>query len=302
MIETIKKCPECGNGNLSENREKGEVICKQCGFVIDDSIVDFGKDRILDDEDFAKKSRTGAPFDPRVSDNLTTEIGSYDDLRKLPAKTRMLMQRIRQKNRWASSALAQNLNQNLSNLKLIASQLKLPNSIEKETARVYRECVEKSITLARSNENILAASIYIACKLNSLPKSLNEIAGATKIDKFAIAKTAKLIMKRLKIQVRPSNPVDFIARFASELKLDAKVQTRAVKLIEKIERAGLNSGKNPISLAATALYITALMEKQKVTQKRLAEVSGITETTLRSRTKEMTRELKITKKDLNKKR
>ena len=86
MIE-IRECPECSNRHFFTNKEKGEIICKECGFVIEDSMMDFGKDRILDDEDFEKKSRTGAPFDPRIADNLSTEIGSEEDLRKLPAKT-----------------------------------------------------------------------------------------------------------------------------------------------------------------------------------------------------------------------
>ena len=98
-----------------------------------------------------------------------------------------------------------------------------------------------------------------------------------------------------------SNPTDFVGRFASDLGLNAKIQTKTVRLIEKMQKAGLNSGKSPISLAATALYITTLLEKTRVTQKRIAEVSGITETTLRNRTNEMVKKLKIKKKDLKKK-
>ena len=302
MIEAVGKCPECGDKHFFANKEKGEVICRTCGFVIDDAMFDFGKDRMLDDADITKKSRTGAPFDPRVADNLTTEVGSRDDLRKLPAKTRNLMKRIRKKNKWSSSALQQNSSANLSNLKLFASYLNLPNAIEIESARIYRECVEKGITMARSNENILASAMYIAAKLHDIPKSLNEVAEATKIDKFIIAKTAKLIIKRLGIKMKPSNPVDFIGRFSSELKLDALIQTKSVKLIEKMQKEGLTSGKNPISLAATAIYIVSLMEGTKVKQIDLAKVSGITETTLRSRTKEMVTKLKIKKSDLKKKR
>lgn len=297
MIET-KKCPECGGHNFFINREKGEVICKNCSFVVDDAMFDFGKERVIDEEDFEKQSRTGAPFDPRVSDNLSTEVGSKDDLRKLPAKTRQLMQRIRKKNRWTSSALQQNLNVNLSNLKLIASHLNLPERIEKEAARIYREAVERGLTLARSNENIVAAAIYIAAKIYGMPKSLTEVAEATKLDKFAIAKTYKMVTKKLEIGLVQSNPVDFVGRFASDLGLDPKIQTKAVQLVEKMQKLGLTSGKNPTSLAATALYLTALMEKQRITQKRVSEVAGITETTLRNRTNEMKKELKIKKRDL----
>ena len=95
----------------------------------------------------------------------------------------------------------------------------------------------------------------------------------------------------------PATPVDFLSRFSSGLKLDPKVQTDAAKIIEKIEKIGANSGKNPRSLAATALYLATLKNKTRVTQKQISDVSGITETTLRNRCKEMMKKLELSKKD-----
>jgi len=301
VVDTLKKCPECGDGKFFTNKEKGEVICKACGFVVEDSMMDFGRERVLDNEDFAKKSRTGAPFDPRVANGLMTEVGNNADLSQLPKKTRQLMNRIRQKNRWTSSALEHNLNTNLANLKIVSSQLRLPDSIEKEAARIYRECAEKGLTRARANDSIIAAVVYLASKLHGMPKTLSEVATASKLDKFEIARTYKMVIRRLNIKVLQSNPIDFISRFASELNLDAKTQTKAVKLLEKIQKKGLDSGKSPTSLAATTLYISALMNKTKVTQKAIAETSGITETTLRQRTKEMLQKLGVKKSELKKK-
>ncbi len=229
-----------------------------------------------------------------------TEVGSHSDFHNLPKKTQMLMRRIKQKNRWTSSALEHNLNTNLANLKLISSQLKLADAIEKESARIYRECAEKGVTRARANDSIIAACVFLASKLHGMPKTLNEVAIASKLDKFDIARTYKLVIRRLNIQVVQSNPVDFIARFASDLNLDAKAQTKAVKLLENIQKDGYDSGKSPTSLAATTLYIAALMSKTKVTQKAIAEISGITETTLRQRTKEMLKKLGVSKKELKK--
>ncbi|MBW2995925.1 hypothetical protein KY332_01360 [Candidatus Woesearchaeota archaeon] len=300
-VETITKCPECGDGKFFANKKKGEVICKSCGFVIDDSMVDFGRDRAFDTEDFIKKSRTGAPFDPRVANGLMTEVGSNADLKNLSKKQRQLMNRIRQKNRWTSSALEHNLNTNLANLKLVASQLKVPDTIEKEAARIYRECAEKGVTRARANDSIIAAVVYLASKLHGMPKTLTEVAQASKLDKFDIARTYKMVIRRLNIKVMQSNPIDFIARFASELNLGAQVQTKAVKLLERVQKDGMDSGKSPTSLAATTLYIAALTNKTKVTQKAIAETAGITETTLRQRTKEMLKKLGIKKSDIKKK-
>ena len=39
MKTQIKKCPECGNEDFYVNEEKGEIICKHCGLVIEDKMI-----------------------------------------------------------------------------------------------------------------------------------------------------------------------------------------------------------------------------------------------------------------------
>ena len=210
------------------------------------------------------------------------------------------MKRIRKKNKWTSSALEQNLNNGLSHLKIISGYLNIPDRVEKEAARLYRIAAEKGITRARSTEKLIAACVYVASKMQDMPKTLNEVAEATKLDKHVIAKTYKLLLRKLEMRLVPSSPIDFVGRFASDLGLNPEIQTKTVQMIEKIQKMGLNSGKNPTSLAAVSLYITSLLNKTKVTQTKIAKVSGITETTLRNRCKEILKELNIKKRDLKK--
>src|SRR3989338_6229335 len=63
MPNYIKKCPECGSINLGINKERGEVICKDCGIVIEEKMVDFSQEwREFDSDSGDKKRRTGAPM------------------------------------------------------------------------------------------------------------------------------------------------------------------------------------------------------------------------------------------------
>lgn len=290
-----RACPECGGNSFFIDREKGEVVCRSCSFVVEDSMLDFGRERTVDEQDFAKKSRSGAPYDPRVVNNLTTEVGSYDDIRKLPKKAQHLMRRIKVKNRWVSSSIEHNLSNSLTTLKLLAGQLKMPEFCEKESARIYRECAEKGITVARPAENVIAGCLYIACRIYGLPKSLNEVSDKTSVTKKVLGKMYKLISRKLNIKIKPLSPLDFISRFGSVLHLSAKSETQACKLYEKFVKMELTSGKSPVSMAATALYLSAMRNGEKVTQQRMAETSGITETTLRIRCKEMITALKLGK-------
>ena len=40
----VKKCPECGGINLFWNKEKGEIICRDCGLVVEEKMVDFNQE------------------------------------------------------------------------------------------------------------------------------------------------------------------------------------------------------------------------------------------------------------------
>jgi len=287
-------CPDCGSHDFFHAKDRGEVICKKCNFVLDESVVDFTDEhRSFEFEDMEKNSRTGAPFDPRVADNLGTAIGNRQDLSKLNTKTKKLIRRIKKKNAWTSSSLQQNLNTALTNLKVVAGQLNLPARVEKEAAGLYRQAAEQGLTLKRSIENLVVGSVFIACKIHGIARSLKEFAEASAIDVKILTKTYKMMLRELNIKITPTDPVDFVARFASDLKLSAKVQTKAIKFIGNIKKQGLMSGLSPVSVAASTLYIAGLVLGEKRTQKKIAEISGITETTLRNRCKSMIKQLKV---------
>lgn len=293
MID-IKNCPDCGHTAFFHNKEKGEVICRNCSYVIDDTLIDFGEDtRSFDFEELSTKSRTGAPFDPRVANNLTTSVGNSSDIDKLPKKTKMLMQRIRKKNSWTSSSLEVNFSAALTQLRLISSYVRLPDQVEREAAVIYRRAAEKGLTIKRSIESIVVGSAYIAARQYGLPKTMDEFVKASKIPKKVLGKTYKMIVRELDIKITPSNPIDYIERFGSALGLSAKTQTEAIKMIEKSQKEEIVSGLSPVSVAATTLYLSALKAGERRTQKEVSEATNITEATLRSRCKDFMKALKI---------
>jgi len=53
------------------------------------------------------------------------------------------------------------------------------------------------------------------------------------------------------------------------------------------------SGKDPKGLCAGALYLVCKIRNKKISQKEIANLVGVTEVTLRSRYKELTKKLNI---------
>ncbi len=287
-------CPDCGHKNFFLNREKGEAICRNCSCVVEDSIVDLGRDSVAFDEDtLESNTRTGAPFDPRIANNLSTTIGSQDDIRKLSGKSKAMVSRLRKKHSWANTSFEHSLNHAMDHLRMLSGKLDLPRAVEKEAAMIYRRAAEKGLTLKRSKEDIMVGAVFVACKLHSIPRSMKEIAREGKADLKILGKTYKLLLRELDIRIMPTSPHDCISKFANQLKLSPKTQTASVKMVEKMQKQGLLSGLSPLSIAASALYISCITEKERRTQKEVASATGITEATLRARCRRIAKQLHL---------
>ena len=85
MVRThIKKCPECNSINLVYDEHKGEIICQDCGLVVEEKMVDTGQEVTGSFDKSDKKGRGGAPLSMQKFDKgLTTNIGEISDIYKL---------------------------------------------------------------------------------------------------------------------------------------------------------------------------------------------------------------------------
>jgi transcription initiation factor TFIIB len=296
MKTQFKKCPECGSVNLLIKEERGEVICRDCGLVIEDKLVDFSQEwRDFEGGDESKR-RGGSPLTYTQADQgLGTQVGTSSDLGILSGKDRQKFYRLQQWQRRVSTAIERNLRLALTEIKRISSILNLPDSIEEEAARIYTIGVQRGLVRGRSMEQVVAGTIYITCKRNDIPKTLEEIGDVTGIDKKEIAKNARFVARQLNLKVLPISPVSYIARFSSSLKVKPSTQTTAVKLIEKCQKIGLTSGKSPKGIAAASIYIASLLNAERKTQSKISEVSGVTEVTIRNRYKELVKALQLEK-------
>ena len=136
-------------------------------------------------------------------------------------------------------------------------------------------------------ESVIAACIYAACRSYNIPRTLDEIAHASDIERKEIGRTYRFIIRRMTIKVTPSSPNDYISRFSSILHLSPKTQNHALRILKKANEEELTSGRGPAGIAAAALYIAALLNDEKKTQREVADVAGITEVTIRNRYKEL---------------
>jgi transcription initiation factor TFIIB len=141
--EEITRCPECNSGHLVRDYERGELICEECGLVIDDQFIDLGPEwRAFDVEQGEKRARTGAPMTYTIHDKgLSTEISwknkdSYG--KSIPTRNRAQLYRLRkwQRRIRVSNATERNLAFALSELDRMASAMGLPRNVRETAAMV----------------------------------------------------------------------------------------------------------------------------------------------------------------------
>src|ERR671936_2948699 len=298
--DEVTRCPECNSGHLAFDYERGELICEECGLVLNDQMIDQGPEwRAFDVEQGEKRARTGAPMTMLIHDKgLSTMIGwknkdSYG--KSIPTRNRAQLYRLRkwQRRIRVSNATERNLAFALSELDRMASGMGLPRNVRETAAMIYRRAVTKNLIRGRSIEGVAAAALYAACRQCNVPRTLDEIADASRVSRKEIGRTYRFIARELKLKLMPTSPIDYIPRFCSELKLSGEIQAKTADILKQAADRELTSGRGPTGIAAAAIYIACILAGERRTQREVAEVAGVTEVTIRNRYKELAEKLDI---------
>jgi len=294
MKKNLKKCPECHETNLIYDEQRGEVFCNDCGTVIEEKMVDSSQELQGAFEDGEKKGRGGAPLSlQRFDKGLTTNVGEISDIYKLNASSTRKFLRLKKWQERVSTSIERNLRLAMTELRRVASFLNLPEVTKDEASRIYQFVLQRGFVRGRSMESVIASCIYAACRSYDIPRTLDEISAASDVERKEIGRTYRFIIRKSRIKIKPSNPKDYIHRFASVLKLSSKTQNEALRILKQAENSELTSGRGPAGIAAAALYVAALLNNEKKTQREVADVAGITEVTIRNRYKELLDKLEL---------
>ena len=291
--ESTSTCPECG-ARLESDTEHGETVCSECGLVVEEDEIDRGPEwRAFDSAEKDQKSRVGAPTTKMMHDKgLSTNIGWQDKDaygNSLSSRQRQKMQRLRTWNERfrTRDSKERNLKQALGEIDRMASALGLPDNVRETASVIYRRALDENLLPGRSIEGVSTASVYAAARQAGVPRSLDEVAGVSRVEKSEIARTYRYVVRELGLEVQPADPESYVPRFASELGLSEEAENRARQLLQNAKEQGVHSGKSPVGLAAAAVYAASLLTNEKTTQAAVSEVADISEVTIRNRYHEL---------------
>ncbi|MFB6122862.1 MAG: transcription initiation factor IIB family protein [Haloferacaceae archaeon] len=286
-------CPECG-ATVRTDDERGESYCTACGVVVAADAVDRGPEwRAFDRQERNRKSRVGAPTTKMLHDEGLSTVIDWQDRdahgRAIDGKKRARLRRMR---RWderfrSTDARDRNLKQALGEIDRMASALGLPENVRETASVVYRRALDADLLPGRSIEAMATASLYAAGRQAGIPRSLDEFEPVSRVERREFARAYRYVARELGLTIQPSSPRDYLPRFASSLELSDEATTLARELLAAGRERSVHSGKNPVGLAAAALYAGAKLANEDVTQRDVGDVADVSEVTIRNRYQEL---------------
>jgi len=301
-INPNSNCSRCGKKSLLTDEVTGEQFCGKCGYVISEKVDESGPERSFSTQGGVDTTRTGAPSSLTIHDmGLSTVINRQNrDAAGKPLSSSM-KSTITRLRTWDSRSQSQasadrNLRQALSELGRLKDKLAISSSVLEKAAYLYRKAMDKKLVRGRSISALIAASLYAACRDTETPRTLKDVADAANVKRKDISRCYRLLYNELELKMPVVDPIQCIARISSNIKVTEKIKRYAAKILKEAQERQESSGKDPMGLAAAALYFSCVINGVSITQRNLAEAAGVTEVTIRNRFKTL-KEAKISESD-----
>jgi len=185
-----------------------------------------------------------------------------------------------------------NLAQAMSELDRLTDKLHIPKPIKENAAVIYRNALGKGLVRGRRISTTVAASLYVACRITQTTRTLSEIAIHSPIDKKDISRCYRILLRELNLRMPLPKAQLMVPKIASKVEVGEETQRKAIEILGEADRLKITGGRAPIAMAAAALYMACMINDEKLTQRDMATAAGVSEVTIRNRSKEFKRFIK----------
>jgi transcription initiation factor TFIIB len=168
-----------------------------------------------------------------------------------------------------------------------SSLLDLEDGLMYEVQHFYETVRSNGLTKYKQEERVITALIYVICRRDGIPLTLHKICDVLKTDYRSINKVYRYLVKKTGLYIPPTTPTEYLERFARELKMSEETVLKAKNILQKVRKTGAISGKGPAGVAAASLCLASDIQKLSASQKEIAQISGVTQVTIRNRYREL---------------
>ena len=287
------------HGPLVTDSNRGEVLCSSCGIVVLDKVEDMTPEqKSYSLEDYNNNTRTGMASALSIHDKgLSTIIGNTDKDatgRFISSYMKSTFNRLRTwDNRSKSSSQEKNLRSAFVILGTVKSKLDISDNVIERAAYLYRKALTKNITRGRTITGMILSALYVSCREANVPRTLQDVADAGNISFKDLSRHYRVFVKALELQVVSFTPSEFVSKIGTIVGLSEKAKRDAVNILYHAQKKGITDGKNPVALAATAIFLSGVSNEEKITQHKIASASGVSSVTIRNTARVLRKKLEI---------
>jgi len=276
-------CPACCTENVFHDANRGDIICMDCGSIVEQHSVDARGVRVYDQDDVESKVHY-EPMKPENRPVLKLNSRDPDSRRRERENNRIL---------WDQKKVM------IMSIEL--SKLKSVLPISKRLHDVTMEEIKKvfATDILRGRNAVLvglAVMYYAAIKTNS-PIGLNDIIKSIsrgkeeeKKARRAIRSAIQVLSKRLGYKFVPKNDhADLMSKVSSEMNIPQPILTDAIKMFKYFKSSNVLSG-DPKGYVGACLYCSCKIHTgadDTRMQKKIAKAIEMTDVTVRKRAREV---------------
>ncbi|XP_053211334.1 transcription factor IIIB 90 kDa subunit-like [Panonychus citri] len=261
-----QSCPKCGSSDLETDAARGDTVCTNCGSVLEDNLI-------VSEVQFQEGSHGGSNI---IGQTISVDNGfqglSMGGMMATGKESRQIT-----------------LDRARKRIKAIGASLSLNNHCMDMAFNFYKMALSKRLTCGRKNNHVIAACIYITCRVECTSHMLLDLSDLMQVNVYELGRTYLKLSGALCLNIPVLDPCLYIVRFAHKLGLEEKthdVEMTALRLVQRMKRDWMDTGRRPSGLCGAALLVATRLNNIERSVKEVVDIVKVCETTIRKRLNE----------------
>lgn len=261
---------------------------KSCGIIYKDTLDESAEWRYYgaDDSNSKDPTRCGMPINPLLKES------SYGCKVVCNYKSSYEMRKIRRYTEWQSMPYEEKTQYDeFEWIKSMSRMNGISKIIVDEALRQHHKISGMRTFRGFNRDGIIAASVYVACRIHGFPRTAKEIATIFKLDNTSATKGCKNAgqiinnieancLSNEKTHFCATTPKAFIERFCSKLNINKELTKLCLFVSMKIHKEDLIPENTPNSVAAGIIFFVSQCCNLNISKQQVHIVSEISEVTI----------------------
>ena len=162
----------------------------------------------------------------------------------------------------------------------ITTAIGAPGQVADRGAEVCCSVVRDRLVRRQPLRLIAASSAYVACRESKTPVTIKELAAEVHNSPRELGRVYRAIRDSLQLSVPAHNGTTYTWKVASKVNASEEAIRLSMEVVKLAVAKGLGD-RNPMTLAAAAVYTACLANGETVTQSDVAEAAGVSVIALR---------------------